>query len=362
MHKSHRQVVFHCFEVAPFVVRKMIPSLTEASRRSKLPSIAQNDVSRTLESDTYSMNNAKADKKSARREETLTECSMSNGNVLFPAMGIARDNSELRFQQAAMKSLLWIGNTVRRKEMMELLKEDVFKVRYGETVAMERERTAARVNRLRAAGMFKGLDIPGITTMRRYDATMDVIALLDHSLEILLGVNFGLFGVTVQRLGSAAQRIHWLPKIFSGEEIGCFALTECGHGSNVKGIETVAEFDQSKDAFIIHSPTELSQKFWIGGAAELATVSVVFARLFVRGRYHGIHIFIVRLRDHNGNVQPGITVADCGVKAGLNGVDNGRVGQNIPCSLNYQRNALPRDLLTFSLLYADMVRPRCRAA
>eukprot|EP00171_Calliarthron_tuberculosum_P011894 IDg11894t1 len=203
-------------------------SQTAPAQYSKLPPIAQNDVSRTLESQARSKSLANSDENSKMREETPIECSMSSSTLSSPVGEPGSVNNVLRFRPAAMTSFLWKGDLTRRKEMLELLKEDVFRVRYGETVTMERERTMARIRRLRSAGMFDMNKTPGVPAMRRYDAMMDVIALLDHSLEIKIGVNFGLFGATMQRLGSVAQRTHWMPKIFSGEETGCFALTECG--------------------------------------------------------------------------------------------------------------------------------------
>ena len=55
--------------------------------------------------------------------------------------------------------------------------------------------------------------------------------------------------------------------------IGCFAMTELGHGSNVPGLETIAEFDKERDEFVIHTPNLTATKWWIGGAAESATHS-----------------------------------------------------------------------------------------
>lgn len=227
---------------------------------------------------------------------------------------------------AAMGRLLWPHERDERAALMELLKEDVFRVRYGETVAMERERTQARIRRLSEAGVFDGTVSRGdVVGVRKYDRVLDVLALLDHSLDVKLGVNFGLFSATVRRLGTPEQYRAWLPKIESLEETGCFALTELGHGSNVRGIETVATYDAASQEFVIHTPTEMAQKYWIGAAAETAGFAAVFAQLTIGGKYEGIHVFIVRLRDKRGNDAPGVQTADCGVKMGLNGVDNGRI-------------------------------------
>lgn len=49
---------------------------------------------------------------------------------------------------------------------------------------------------------------------------------------------------------------------------GCFGMTELGHGSNVMGIETVAEYDAAAGEFVITTPTDEASKFWIGGAAQ----------------------------------------------------------------------------------------------
>lgn len=140
-----------------------------------------------------------------------------------------------------------------------------------------------------------------------------------------MGVNFGLFGATVKKLGSDKQWKYWLPKIEALQEFGCFALTELGHGSNVRGIQTQAVYKKDDGIFEITTPCEEAQKYWIGGAAQNASYAVVFANLRIENVQYGIHVFIVKLRNKDGTVCPGITVADCGGKAGLNGVDNGRI-------------------------------------
>lgn len=220
-----------------------------------------------------------------------------------------------------------------RARMLDLFKEDVFTARYGETVATERKRTLARIARLKDVGVFRGtLYAPGGSiedAHRRYNAVMSACALLDHSLEIKLGVSLGLFGSTVTGLGSVEQQRRFLPGIESLDEFGCFALTELGHGSNARGIETTATYDVKSGVFDLHTPNESAQKYWIGGAAESATLSTVFAHLYIDGENVGVHAFVVRMREQpGGETVEGVYTEDCGAKNGLNGVDNGRIWFN----------------------------------
>lgn len=65
-------------------------------------------------------------------------------------------------------------------------------------------------------------------------------------------------------------------------------------------------------------------KFWIGGAAETANNSVVWAQLYINGKNHGVHAYVVPIRDPlTHKLLPGVLVGDCGPKSGLNGIDNG---------------------------------------
>jgi alkylation response protein AidB-like acyl-CoA dehydrogenase len=55
----------------------------------------------------------------------------------------------------------------------------------------------------------------------------------------------------------------------------------------------------------------------------------VFANLILPGgRNEGFHAFLVPIRDKDGKAMPGVGIADCGYKMGLNGVDNGRLWFN----------------------------------
>ncbi|KAM5578249.1 hypothetical protein ABKV19_008519 [Rosa sericea] len=102
-------------------------------------------------------------------------------------------------------------------------------------------------------------------------------------------------------------------------------MSELGHGSNVRGIETVTTYDSKTGEFVINTPCESAQKYWIGGAANHATHTIVFSQLIISGTNQGVHAFIAQIRDGNGNICPNIRIADCGHKIGLNGVDNGRI-------------------------------------
>lgn len=79
--------------------------------------------------------------------------------------------------------------------------------------------------------------------------------------------------------------------------IGCFAMTELAHGSNVAGLETTAEFDAATDEFVINTPHLGATKWWIGGAASTATHAAVFAQLIVDGKRKGVKTFVTQLRD-----------------------------------------------------------------
>ena len=106
--------------------------------------------------------------------------------------------------------------------------------------------------------------------------------------------------------------------------MGCFAMTETGHGSNVQALGTTATYDATTGEFVLSTPDEISGKDYIGNAAVHATTAVVFAQLEVAGESHGVHAFVVPIRE-DGRVLPGVRIEDDGLKMGLNGVDNGRI-------------------------------------
>jgi acyl-CoA oxidase len=144
------------------------------------------------------------------------------------------------------------------------------------------------------------------------------------------GVQWGLFGGAVENLGTRRHHEAYVRRIIDLDILGSFAMTETGHGSDVQSLETTAAYDRETDEFVIHSPTPMARKDYIGGAAESATMAAVFAQLISAGpgaepQSHGVHCFLVPIRDDDGDDMPGVTTSDCDYKGGLPGVDNGRI-------------------------------------
>ncbi len=168
-------------------------------------------------------------------------------------------------------------------------------------------------------------------------ATFQTVGHSDLSLLVKMGVQFGLFGGAIHRLGTRKHHDAYLRDIGTLELPGCFAMSEIGHGSDVRSLRTQARYDAEAGEFVLHTPDETARKDWIGGAALHARVAVVFAQLDVAGQAQGVHAFVVPIRSADGEVLDGVEIEDCGDKMGLQGVDNGR--------LRFHAVRVPRDNL-----------------
>ncbi|KAL6839414.1 hypothetical protein ACP4OV_030684 [Aristida adscensionis] len=190
----------------------------------------------------------------------------------------------------------------------------------------QREATMRWLGYLARRGVLRGwLTEDAAEQELRMIALLDCIGIYDHALAIKIGVHFFLWGSAIKFLGTKRHHDKWLLDTENYVIKGCFAMTELGHGSNVRGIETIATYDSNSREFIINTPCESAQKYWIGGAANHATHTIVFSQLHINGRNEGVHAFVAQIRDEDGNMLPNIHIADCGHKIGLNGVDNGRI-------------------------------------
>ncbi len=248
--------------------------------------------------------------------------------TIFPHRETAfQDRQPPPFEVEVLQHLLDGPFRETKDQLRELLTSPAFERR---TMRVKEEHRSQVLQwcRLLAAEGFGALSYPlaygGQDDMARYAAVFEQLGYHDLSLAIKFGVQFGLWGGSVLNLGTTYHHDTYLEAIGRLDLPGCFAMTETGHGSNVRGLETTAVYDPETDEFVIHTPHVQAGKEYIGNAMD-ARMGSVFAQLIVDGETRGVHAFLVPMRDPEGYLLPGIRVADNGYKMGLNGVDNGRI-------------------------------------
>jgi acyl-CoA oxidase len=69
------------------------------------------------------------------------------------------------------------------------------------------------------------------------------------------GLHFGAFCATIMSQGTPEQAMEWLLPAVSMKITGCLGQTELGHGSNVRGLQTVAHYDATTEEFVLSTPT-----------------------------------------------------------------------------------------------------------
>ncbi|XP_050519552.1 probable peroxisomal acyl-coenzyme A oxidase 1 [Diabrotica virgifera virgifera] len=142
-----------------------------------------------------------------------------------------------------------------------------------------------------------------------------------------LTLHYVMFIPTLMGQGTVEQQAEWIQKAWSCDIIGTYAQTELGHGTFIRGLETIATYDTKTEEFVLNSPTITSYKWWPGGLGHSANYAVVVAQLHTLGKNHGIHPFIVQLRDEETHVPlPGIKIGEIGCKLGMNSTNNGYLG------------------------------------
>ena len=216
-----------------------------------------------------------------------------------------------------------------KNKMRQDLSTEIFKPHYTPNTVIARTKVGEQLKIMAAQGAaedgFKK-EHGGNGDVGAAISQIEMLAMSDLSLMVKAGVQWGLFGGAIENLGTERHHKEYVQKIIDLELLGCFAMTETGHGSDVQSLETTATYDPSTQEFVIDSPTRTSRKDYIGGAAETARVAAVFAQLITPdGEGHGVHCFVVPIRDDDGNDLPGVTTSDCHYKGGLPGVDNGRI-------------------------------------
>ncbi|MFI0152128.1 acyl-CoA dehydrogenase family protein [Streptomyces lydicus] len=107
----------------------------------------------------------------------------------------------------------------------------------------------------------------------------------DSSVRGIVSVSLGLVAKTIATWGDEDQKRHWLPRLTSGEALGCFGLTEPGTGSDAASLATRAVRDG--DGFVIDG----TKMFITNGT--WADVVLLFARTGDAPGHHGISAFLV---------------------------------------------------------------------
>ncbi|KAF9391005.1 fatty-acyl coenzyme A oxidase [Podila verticillata] len=253
----------------------------------------------------------------------MAACAAEEPKKKTPVESMTEEREKATFDIREMTYFLDGGEKstkIREKFMMELERDPTFRMydMYDVTKDEIRVRT---MEKFRTIVHYVSSEPVPIFTMR-----MQTISLIDPGFWTRFGVHYGLFFGALRGSATSSQFSHWVSKgaLALNGMVGCFAMTELGHGSNVAGLETTATFDEAADQFIIHTPTVTATKWWIGGAAHTATHCVVFAQLIVRGKRYGTKSFVVQLRDtHTYTLMPGVNIGDIGKKMGRDGIDNG---------------------------------------
>jgi glutaryl-CoA dehydrogenase len=100
-----------------------------------------------------------------------------------------------------------------------------------------------------------------------YGLIMQELERVDSGIRSFVSVQGALVMYPIHTYGSEAQKERWLPRLQSGQAIGCFGLTEPDFGSNPAGMRTTARRDA--DSWVLNG-----EKTWItnGSAAEVAVV------------------------------------------------------------------------------------------
>ena len=131
----------------------------------------------------------------------------------------------------------------------------------------------------------------------------------DSSVRGLVSVSLGLVAKTLNHFGTEPQKQQWLPRLTSGEALGCFALTEPGTGSDAGNLTTRAVRD-GEDWVLNGSKMFITNGTW-------AEVALVFARTGgddpAQAGHKGVSAFLVPTDS------PGLTRTTVHGKLGLRG-------------------------------------------
>src|ERR687889_1245821 len=120
---------------------------------------------------------------------------------------------------------------------------------------------------------------------RTYALIVEEIGRGDSSARTVVSVQTSLVCSSIERWGTEEQKHEWLPRLCTGEILGCFGLTEPNTGSDAANLATRAE--KTGDGWRISG-----QKQWIS-MGNYAKVALVFAQTDPEQKHRGLAAFLV---------------------------------------------------------------------
>jgi butyryl-CoA dehydrogenase len=118
-----------------------------------------------------------------------------------------------------------------------------------------------------------------------YGLIVEEVGRADSSARTVVSVQTSLVCGSIERWGTEEQKREWLPRLCSGEALGCFALTEPDTGSDAASLRTKAT--KSDGGWTISG-----QKMWIS-LGNYAEVALVFAQTDPEQKHQGLACFLV---------------------------------------------------------------------
>jgi butyryl-CoA dehydrogenase len=125
----------------------------------------------------------------------------------------------------------------------------------------------------------RGLDYIG------YGLIVEQVGRADSSARTVVSVQTSLVAGSIERWGTEEQKQKWLPRLCSGEALGCFGLTEPDTGSDAANLRTRATKTDSGWSIS-------GQKMWIS-LGSFAEVALIFAQTDPPSKHRGLACFLV---------------------------------------------------------------------
>ncbi|AUG47264.1 acyl-CoA dehydrogenase [Haloarcula taiwanensis] len=132
-----------------------------------------------------------------------------------------------------------------------------------------------------------------------YAMALEEISRGSGGLGTIVAAHISLACNMIYEFGNEAQKETYLTPLAAGEEIGAFALSEAGAGSDVPAMDTTAEPVDGGDAYLVNGG-----KLWISNGSVADTV-VLFAKTDPEAGNKGISSFIVRPEEDDGFIVEG---------------------------------------------------------